>query len=236
MQEYDILKVKNALVKSVYYATEYTICFVVRITTVHTAWTNEMQRPSLLLRMCMYCPVQFVFTVFDENSQAQPLHSSGKVSDSSSGGDRVVVFQPGHLLSRVTFVAGFRGHDGKYGRVLYTRQRSLRFEFFPIHYHPIIRQGVTLTFMGRSGVTIWDREHDVVGNVSFTQKLRPLGTPKVSYLWDSCWNRKSCNSDSGCKPRRTVRDLHGVRQNMIRRHNACSEFGVFNFEQILWIN
>jgi hypothetical protein len=32
------------------------------------------------------------------------------------------------------------------------------------------------------------------------------------------------------------RDLHGVRQNMMRRHNACSEFGVLNFEQILWIN
>jgi hypothetical protein len=101
----------------------------------------------------MYCPVQFVFTVFDENSQAQPLHSIGKVSDFNSGGDRVV-FQPGHLLSRATFVAGFRSHDGKYGRVLYTRQRSLRFASLPIHYHPIIRQGVTLTFMGCSGVKV----------------------------------------------------------------------------------
>jgi hypothetical protein len=124
VQEYDILKLNNTLV-NVYYATEYTFCSVFRVTTVHTTWTNEMQRPSLLLRMFMYCRVRFVFTVFDDY-QALPLHSNGKFSDFNAGGDHVVS-QPGHRPYRVIFVAGFLSHDGKYGIVLYTRQRSLRY-------------------------------------------------------------------------------------------------------------
>jgi hypothetical protein len=64
VQEWDILQLNNALVNSVSYATKYTVCSVIRITTVHNTWTNEMRKPSLLLRMCMYCSVQFVFTVF----------------------------------------------------------------------------------------------------------------------------------------------------------------------------
>jgi hypothetical protein len=41
MQEYDVSQVSNALVMSVCYAPECTICSPVRIRTVHTTWTHE---------------------------------------------------------------------------------------------------------------------------------------------------------------------------------------------------
>jgi len=113
----------------------------------------------------MYCPVQFVFTVFD-SCQAQPLTPA----DFSAGGDRVVS-QPGYRLSSVIFVADFLSHDGKYESSLVTMANAGEcfipgnghFVFHPFQFI-IIRtfdgiQGVTVTFMGCSGVKVgWQSE------------------------------------------------------------------------------
>lgn len=228
---------EKRLVNSVSYATKYTNCSVFRITTVHTTRAYEMLGPSLLLHMCMYCPVQFVFTVFD-NSQAQPLHSSGLQCGR----------WPHHISTRTPtvqsdFCCGFPLDTMPPPKAFFTRQRSLRFASFPIHYHPNIRRYTECNCnlhglqWGQGGVEIWDREH-VVGNVSFTQKFRLLGAPQGSYLWDRCRNRRrsgSYNHSSVCKLFRTGQ---GSSQNapeymspQTLQWSWCPRF-----EEILWIN
>jgi len=140
----------------------------------------------------------------------------------------------GHRLSRVTFVAGFLSHDGKYGRVLYTRQRSLRFESFPIHYHPNIRRYTEFNCKlhglqwGQGGEAIWDREH-VVRTISFTQKLRLLGHLKGHIYETAVGTEESliAITPAACANySQQAWDLQRVRQNMMRRRNACSKVDV----------
>jgi len=88
---------------------------------------------------CFVCACTVLFSLCSLCLTTTPRHSHFTPADFSAGGDRLVS-QPGHRLSRVTLVAGFFSHDGKYGWKLYTRQRSLRFASFPIHYNPNIRR------------------------------------------------------------------------------------------------
>jgi len=170
-------------------------------------------------------------------------HSHFTPADFNAGRDRVVS-QPGHRLSGMTFVANFLSHDGKYGRVLYTRQRSLRSASFPIHYNPYIRRytGCNCNLhglqWGQGGEAIWDREH-VVRNITFTQKLRLLGAPQGSYLWHRCRNRRKSGSYNSGSVWKLFRTGQGSSEGT-SEYDASPQHLQWSwcphFEQILWIN
>jgi hypothetical protein len=76
----------------------------------------------------------------------------------------------------------------------------------------------------------------VVGNVSFTQKLRPMGAPQGSYIWETIVETEeglaTRNLAAVCQVFRTGQGSQDVRQNMMHRRSACSEVGFLHFEQI----
>jgi hypothetical protein len=116
------------------------------------------------------CTCTVLFSLCSMRLTTTPRHSHFSPADFNAGGDRVVS-QPGHLLSRVTFVADFLSHDGKYGSSLVTMANTGEC-FIPGNGHFVLHpfqfiiirtfdgiQSVTVTFMGYSGVKVgWQSE------------------------------------------------------------------------------